>query len=321
MHKLGLKKFSPLVLFFGLISISINSCKKQNQHSVFDEKTTFSKQDINTVSGFGRIEPNRDMIQLSSEVDGIVIKKMADEGDTLLKGDTILILNHNVQKYKVRQLEAEVNTQKLAIKSFENQVKEAHIVLRNKQTFYKRISGAFKGNAESRQNVDDARLSFEQAKYKYQQLSDRLLSEKSKLIEIKAGFGQAKVELSKRFITALSNGTILNLKIVEGSFVSAFTSFGEMAPAGPLCIKAEVDELFAQKVKSGQQASITLYGQNDTVATGHITYVAPALSKKSIFSDEPSNFEDRRVRKITISLTSRKPLIIGSRVNAFIKVK
>jgi len=321
MNNFGKRKFSVSVLALGLITISFVACSKQSKKLTSNSKTSVSKQAVSVVAGFGRIEPKRDMIKLSSEVDGIVIKKVAQEGDTLSKGDTILILNHAVQKYKVKQLEAEVNTQKLTINSFKNQVKAAHHDLQNKRTYYKRISNAFKGKAESRQKVDDARLSLQQAKYKYQQLTDQLLSEKSRLNELEASLGQAKVELSKRFITALSSGTILDLNISDGSFVSAFKSFGEMAPTGPLCVKAEVDELFAQKLKVGQKASMTLYGQNDTVATGHIIYVAPALSKKSIFSDEPSNFEDRRVRKITVSLRPNKPVLIGSRVNTFINVK
>lgn len=320
-HNSRFRRLLFTVLYFGLTLLSLSACSNKHQKSNSVKKASFSKQNVSVISGFGRIEPRDDMIHLSSEVDGIVIKKVAQEGDTISKGDTILILNHAVQKYKVRQLEAEVNTQNLTIKSFKNQVNAAHTDVQHKRTYFNRLSNALKGKAESIQKVDDARLSFQQAKYKYQQLNDQYLAEKSRLTELKSSLEQAKTELSKRFITALNSGTILNLDIAKGSYVNAFNSFGEMAPAGPLCVKAEVDELFAQKLKNGQKAYITLYGQNDTVATGHIIYVAPSLSKKSIFSDEPSNFEDRRVRKITVSLMPRKPVLIGARVNTFINVK
>ncbi len=304
----------------GSLFLFLSSCGKSNQKQSVPDTTAVNTASISMVSGFGRIEPLKDMIQLSSEVDGIVIRKVAQEGDTLAKGDTILILNHAEQRYKVKQLEAQGETQRLSIRSVKAQVDAAETTYKNKKQYYERLKKAYENQAESGQNVDDARLAYDQASSKLQELNDQLLSEQSRQRELQAELDQARVDLGRRFIRALSNGTILNMDINQGSYVKAYQTFGDFAPSGPLAVKAEVDELFAQRLKLGQKAKISLYAQQDTVATGKIVYMAPALSKKSIFSDQPSDFEDRRVRKVTIALLTHKPVLIGSRVNAFIQI-
>jgi len=304
----------------GSIFLFLSSCGKSKQKESVSKPPSLGTNNISMVSGFGRIEPLKDMIQLSSEVDGIVIRKIAQEGDTLVQGDTIIVLNHAEQRYKVRQLEAQVETQRLTIRSVNAQVNSAETAYINKKQYYERLKKAYENEAESGQNVDDARLAYNQASSKVKELKDQLLSGQSRMHELQAELGQARVDLSRRFIRALTDGTILNMNINQGSYVKAYQSFGDFAPSGPLAVKAEVDELFAQKLRLGQKAKISLYAQQDTVATGKIVYLAPALSKKSIFSDQPSDFEDRRVRKVTIALFTHKPVLIGSRVNALIQI-
>ena len=306
--------------FMSSIFLFLSSCGKSKQKKSVSEPASLNTSSVSIVSGFGRIEPLKDMIQLSSEVDGIVIRKVAQEGDTLAKGDTIIVLNHAEPRYRVRQLVAQVETQRLTIRSEKARVTSAETTYKNKKQYYERLKKAYENEAESGQNVDDARLAYDQASSKLQELNDQLLSEQSRLRELQAELGQARVDLSRRFIRALADGTILNMNINQGSYVKAYQSFGDFAPSGPLAVKAEVDELFAQKLRLGQKAKISLYAQQDTVATGKIVYLAPALSKKSIFSDQPSDFEDRRVRKVTIALLTHKPALIGSRVNAFIQI-
>jgi hypothetical protein len=47
-------------------------------------------------------------------------------------------------------------------------------------------------------------------------------------------------------------------------------------------------------------------------------YLSPYLKKKSLFSDDSANMEDRRVREVRIRLTGAANLLINSRVEAVI---
>jgi hypothetical protein len=79
-----------------------------------------------------------------------------------------------------------------------------------------------------------------------------------------------------------------------------------------------VDELWANKIYIGQKATIRTQGMDDKLAEGEVVYLSPYLKKKSLFSDDSSNMEDRRVREVRIRLSGNTNLLINSRVEAVI---
>jgi hypothetical protein len=72
------------------------------------------------------------------------------------------------------------------------------------------------------------------------------------------------------------------------------------------------------KLQLGQQAIIRTQGTDDQLAKGEVVYLSPYLKKKSLFSDDSANMEDRRVREVRIRLTGAANLLINSRVEAVI---
>jgi hypothetical protein len=86
-------------------------------------------------------------------------------------------------------------------------------------------------------------------------------------------------------------------------------------------IEAEVDELFANDVKTGQSVYISTTTHTDTLARGTVSYVSPILSNKSILYETANEGEDRRVRKIKIKLQNSGPFAINAKVNCQIKIR
>ena len=125
-------------------------------------------------------------------------------------------------------------------------------------------------------------------------------------------------------MTAPVAGKILVLPIKIGEYVGVETQIAEFAPAGAYIAKTEVDELFADRVQLGQKAFILSQSTGDTLATGKVSFAAEYLKAKSLFKDQNTEQEDRRVREVHIRLDekgdSKKPLI-GSRVDCLINLK
>ncbi len=71
----------------------------------------------------------------------------------------------------------------------------------------------------------------------------------------------------------------------------------------------------------GQLAIIRQPGSDRELARGVVFYAAPSLKKKSLFSDDAGNLEDRRVREVRIRVTSGQPLLYNSRVECVIDTK
>jgi HlyD family secretion protein len=96
---------------------------------------------------------------------------------------------------------------------------------------------------------------------------------------------------------------------------------GEFAPEGGLVAITEIDELFADRLKVGQRATIRPQGDSTILATGDVFIISPYLKKKSLFSDNASNLEDRRVREVRVKINPEAKLLIGSRVECVIELK
>ncbi len=122
----------------------------------------------------------------------------------------------------------------------------------------------------------------------------------------------------KKRIYAPEDGMMLNWDVKVGQAVAAGTKLGDFAPDGNLIAITEIDELYALKVKLGQKVNVNMQGTTNLLTKGTVTYCAPYLSKKSIFSDRADNLEDRRVREVHVRVANPKAVLIGSRVECII---
>jgi len=86
-------------------------------------------------------------------------------------------------------------------------------------------------------------------------------------------------------------------------------------------VRAEIDELFADRLAEGQQVEIRYVGSDSTIATGKVMYLSPWLKKKSLFTQRAGDQEDRLVRELKVSLDNGSSLILNSRVECVINVK
>ena len=142
----------------------------------------------------------------------------------------------------------------------------------------------------------------------------------SKLDELRKEEHLAKAELDHKTLKAPVDGIILNMKVTTGSSLSPLAEYCDFAPDGKLIARCEIDEMFADYIKKGQTAKITLVGSNDIIATGKVIRAAPSLKRKSLFSELPGDKEDRRVREIWIILDEDTDLLYNLQVECIISV-
>lgn len=110
------------------------------------------------------------------------------------------------------------------------------------------------------------------------------------------------------------------MQVTQGAALNQYATYAEFAPEGALIVRAEVDELFSQKLKVGQQVDIHYAGSQEVIAKGDIKMLSPYLKKKSLFSEKANDQEDRRVREVRISIKDNTDLVINSKVECVIKL-
>jgi len=310
-------RLTKIIAGIWVVILLLPSCGSKKKDPVTKKVSIDS---VNIISGYGKIEPLNDRISLTSERNGIVSSLDVSEGDTLAAGDTILALDHREEKAGLEKTRARIRAAETAVKLAVNSISMAEEALKNKTSYYQRIKDAWTNHAESGQKLDDARLQYQQAASDLEKARLNKESQEGKLEVLKKEFSESAIKYSKLFITAPEDGTVLSLDVTRGDPVRAYQALGDFSPSGPLSVRAEIDELFAEFVKKGQQVMVVPFGREDTVASGTVVFTSPQLNEKSIFSDKPSEFNDRRVREIKVRINRMaKPLLIGERVNVFIK--
>jgi multidrug resistance efflux pump len=132
---------------------------------------------------------------------------------------------------------------------------------------------------------------------------------------------QAEVEAGQKTCRSPFDGILLSLAVTKGSSVSQLSTYAEMAPSEPEIVKAEVDELFADRLEVGQPADIRYIGSDSVIAKGKLSFISPYLTRKSLFSEKAGDQEDRLVRMVKVSMEPPVMLILNSKVECIIRIK
>jgi HlyD family secretion protein len=312
-----------LILKVFILSVFITSCggsgkeKADKAIKQIDEKSTGVKQ----IVGVASIEPLSRIVSLYSEVGGIVSKINYDINTDVKVNSIIIELSCDVEKAQLNQAKSKLGTQQAAINVAKAQMASLKDKLENAQVTYNRNVNLLKAGAVTQQVLDDSRFSYESLNNDELAAEAVLKQQDAKVNELQADIEYYEKVIERKQIKAPANGKILSVDVKVGNNISSTQSIGDFAPEGPLVAITEVDELFSAKVKNGMKAYIRPQGALDTLATGKIYLTSPYLRKKSLFSDDATNMEDRRVREVRVLLDNGSDVLIGSRVECVIQVK
>lgn len=307
------------IFYLLLLTTVLASCSKKA------EKTTVQKSDSTAVEvveifGVGKVEPESSITNLAATSSGIVLQVLKNDGDTVQAGEALVRLNDEIEQLKISQLKIQIQTQRSQVEIEQNNLKNAGLKLANKKQLLNSTQNLLKNGAESRQVYNDLSTEVKTLETDYEKAQSTVLQAQSSLNELGQQLKQAQVEAERKILRAPCEGTVLDMLLSQGAAVTQFTAYAEFAPGTRKIIRSEVDEMFCQKLKVGQQVDIRNTGNSQVIATGTIKMLSPYLKKKSLFSENANDQEDRRVREIKIALTNDSGLLINSRIECVIKI-
>ncbi|HOU02732.1 MAG TPA: efflux RND transporter periplasmic adaptor subunit [Bacteroidales bacterium] len=313
------------VLYILLTAVIICSCGKKTDKNTIPELSAPPvnpvQVSVRIVVGTGRVEPAGDIISLASPTGGIVERIFKNEGDNVKKDEPLLKLDDQLENLRADQLRWQVTSQRTEVDLSVISQKQADIKLENRSRYLESTRDLQKKGAETSQNLDDLETDVNTLKMEAEAARSKLDQARSRLKDLESQLGYAQAEVARKTLKAPSDGILLSLDASEGASINQFSSYGDFAPAGPVIVRAEIDELFADRLAEGQQAEIRYVGSDSTIATGKVMYLSPWLKKKSLFTQRAGDQEDRLVREVKVSLDNGSSLILNSRVECVIKVK
>ncbi len=304
-------------MLFLFIFAFCNRNAAENESKKENEKQAKSR---NYVIGIGKIVPENDIIQLVSPVPGIVQKIYKKENDSVAVGTIILELEHDLEDEKIIQLRTQVATQAAQINVDKATVNQLDAEISNAKTELQRLQNLATLGAETQQTVDNAASKVKSYAAQLNGLQATISVSTSKWREAKANLKTAQLERDQKIIRSPINGRILEISVLIGGSVSIQQSFVQISPNGRIIAIAEIDELNATKIEVGQRGWIRSVGSADTLSTGRIYFAATFLKKKSLFTDQSGEKEDRRVRTLKMVLDNSQKLLLNARVECVIDV-
>ncbi|MCX6214351.1 efflux RND transporter periplasmic adaptor subunit [Spirosoma sp.] len=317
------KKACSMIFCILTASLSLFSCgdKKQKAEAQQDSvRTAQTARQIAEVLGVAVIEPAARISKLAAETDGLVKTVNVDIGQQVKKGQVLLTMDNAVESAQLQQATVKMKTQQDAIETARQNVQTLRVQLQKAEADLKRNETLFAGNALTRKELDDSRYDVQNLQQQIRASEAQVKQAQGRITELRADSEYASTVAGLKTVKAPADGTLLSLDAKIGQYLSSNQSIGDFAPAGPLVAVTEIDELFALKVKVGQKAYIRQQGSSDRLTTGTVVLASPYLRKKSLFSDNASNLEDRRVREVRVRLDDPGKVIIGARVECLINV-
>lgn len=303
-------------LSFILLVLAACNTKKAEPESLITVALETEK-----IVALGRVEPEVKVTQLGSEVSGVIKRIFVAAGDSVTKGDLLIEVNHDFEDAKLIQSKSKLATQQAEIRNVQAQLSALKVKSDNLQVRFERLKKIAQSGAETQQTVDNAKADYDQSLRDMDRYAQQVFVAENRIAEINAEINVAQADIERRKIKAPANGVVLTMDLSEGASLNPSSKVLDFAPHSASTVLCEVDELFVNELKLGQKAVIRTQGMDNTLAQGEVIYLGPYLKKKSLFSDDSGNMEDRRVREVRIRLEGNPMLLINSRVEAVIALK
>lgn len=305
-----------LFLFILFLS-ALAGCNNGEEKTSPDQVLKTPTEPVRIVA-IGRVEPESKITSIGSEVNGVIQKIYVHAGDSVKKGQLLIEFKHDYEDARLAQIQSRTAAQYAEMKNVQAQIQSAKIKTAGIKTRYERLQRMVQSGAETKQSLDNTQTEYEQADKEVERLTASLQSAESRLNEIKADANVIAVEIERRKVKAPSDGVVLTMDLTEGSAATTELPLFDFASHSSLTVLCEVDELWVNKIHLGQKAIIRIQGTDEQMAEGEVVFLSPYLRKKSLFSDDSSNMEDRRVREVRIRLSGQPALLINSRVEVVI---
>lgn len=290
-------------------------------HGKKQESVAEEPQPVNKVVGIGKIIPLGGVSELASPAPGIVTAVLVKTGDEVKKGDVLITLNNTSQSLAVNEVDKQIASQRKSIQSAQSLIDQQKITLNEKERVLQDTKELLQAGAATGERVRSLQSDYDAGVQQLRKLESDLQVQQARLGELSAQRASRAETLQLATLTAPMDGCILDIHPLPGESLSQYETYARMAPDAPLIVKAEIDELFANKLAVGQGCSINLIGETETRATGKILHISPALQKKSLFSDSGEDMEDRRVREIEVSIDGdQKNLLIDTKVECTVHI-
>lgn len=266
-----------------LILLNFYYCSNENSNKVIE--TSGNIEAVNVV--------------VSSKVSGEILEVLKDEGDVVNVGDTLLIIDSEIFKLKLREAEALLSSAEAQfeliskgartedIQQAEQLLKQAEINLQTAQNDKLRFENLYQSNSISKKQFEDAIAKYElalaqynSAKENYSKIKnisrpEEIKQAKANVERMKANLDLLKKNLSDCYVISPINGIITKKFVEKGETVTSLSSLFKISNLSQVELIVYVSQTDFPKLKLGQKVNIKVDAFPEKTFEGKIVYISP----------------------------------------------
>jgi multidrug resistance efflux pump len=326
--------FRATALAWILAGLCLQGCKPSK------EAPTSSEDPPRVIHGVGYLEPRGRLRRLAFQGSGVIGKIEFGIGDPVKAGDVVARLDDRIEASQLAAAEARLAVVEAkrdlthagahpdAIKAAEAKHQAAEVEMAFRRSERMRLEALRDKRSISGVDMDTAafadRLSAaysEVSGSELAKLKNQVRAEDRALLEAEAASAKAEVQAARAAVQTMvmhapADGTVIEIFRYEGESVSSAPSEPVIlfAPAGPLEIRAEVDEQFANHVRVGDKAKIRPRG-DETEKNGVVREIKKVMGRKSVFTQSATERMDLQILEVRIEMAEAPPWPIGMEVD------
>jgi multidrug efflux pump subunit AcrA (membrane-fusion protein) len=244
-----------------------------------------------TVSFVGTLYPDKD-VEVSIEIDGKVKEILADVGDRVSRGQTILKLDDEREQLELQIRIGQLNEilAKLGVtvdnaETFD--VNSIPLVIKAQQDFEEkkrdlaRDKLLFERGAVSREELDKSQTAFEKAKASLQAAVDEIRGYKAIISQLKSGIELFTKDLEDTTIVSPINGYVQEKYVDIGEYLAKGKRVLRILDTDLLRLKGSIPSRYAAGVKTGMMVRFRVEGFAGQEFTGKVTRIAPSIDMET----------------------------------------
>lgn len=247
-----------------------------------------------TVSASGKVQPEVE-VKLSAEVSGEVVELHVKEGDVVKRGQLLCRVRPDVLQSGYDQAVASLNSQRAALASSQQQLKQAEANFANTAASYKRNQELFSQKVISAAEFDAARAEYEAARASLESIRQNVIGSRFGVDQSAAVVKEAGANLAKTTIYAPVDGVISKLSVelgdrILGTSQMAGTEIMRISNLSNMEVSVDVNESDINRVSIGDMADIEIDAFQNQKFKGQVTEIASSSTVEGTSTDQVTNF-------------------------------
>ena len=235
---------------------------------------------VQTVVATGRVV-TVSRTQVGSEITGVVLKRLVQEGDRVTRGDLLLVLRSDELTAQVRQAEAALNelmsstrpqasvdlaNAQVQLAQASRELQRRRILAKDSVISKEELEQSEKAESLARNNVESARLK-----------ALALAPGKAEEIVLRERLFALQAQLAKTQVRSEVTGIVLTRNVEPGDLVQPGMTLFTIALDGNTEIRVPLDERNLPRLALQQNASVIADAYPDRPFPGQINFIAPSI--------------------------------------------